>query len=151
MSEFRENCETYQYLPYKSTTVISQPVDNISREKGYNFTLNNISKGLPFDLYNCFLNIKHKVMKYSDNSNVNQATKIAPTSDICRYLYKLILKYDGSIILDTSLINYAMNMTDSIEYSDTYAKTSADVTLFILMRLDQQRLKNLIRMIHLVL
>ena len=109
MSELRENCEEYQYIPYKTTGLKNQPVNNMTQEKVYNCTLNNISEGLPFDLYNSFLNIKHKVIKYSDSSNVNQATKISVTSDICRYLYKLILKYDGIIMLDTSLINYAVN------------------------------------------
>ena len=106
MSEFRENCEKYQYVPYKPTDAIQQPVSNMSQDKIYNFTLNNISEGQPFDLCNCFLNMKYKVIKYSDNSNLSQATTIAQTSDICRYLYTLILKYDGINMLDTSFINY---------------------------------------------
>ena len=44
-----------------------------------------------------------------------------------------------------------MNIKNLIEHSDVYSKTSSDVTFFILMRLDQQRLKNFIRILHLVL
>ena len=130
MSEFRETCEKYQYIPYKPIEIIKEPIANMYQDKKYNFTLNNISEGIPFDINPIFLNIQYKILKYSDNTPVASTTRIAPTSDICRFLYKLILKYDGINILDTSFINYAMNIKNLIEYSDTYSKTCSDVTFF---------------------
>ena len=58
MSEFRENCEKYQYIPYKPIEIIKEPIANISQDKKYNFTLNNISEGIPFVLYPILLNIQ---------------------------------------------------------------------------------------------
>ena len=87
----------------------------MSQDKKYNFSLNNITEGIPFDLYPILLHIHYKVLKYSDNTGVAQTTRIAPTSDICCFLHKLILKYDGINILDTSFINYAMNIKNLVE------------------------------------
>jgi len=104
--------------------------NNRSQKKdGYRFVIDNSGEVTTFDWYNARLGISFKVQKM-DNSNIAGNDQNGIVNSIHSFIKNFDIKLNGKKVYDCNDANHAVNIKSLLEFSPSYANSSASNEFF---------------------
>ena len=122
----------YEDVIFDLETPLNINVGNNAHQKkdGYRFVADNSGEITPFDWYNARISIDFKVNNLGDAANIagNDHNGIANGSH--SFIKNLDIKLNGKKVYDCSDANHAINIKNLLEYSPSYAQSTATNEFF---------------------
>ena len=110
-----------------------QRVNNDRQKKdGYRFVADNSGEVTPFDWYNARFSIDFKVNKTADGGNIAANDHNGIVNGSFSFIKNLDIKVNGKKVYDCNNANYCVNIKNLLEYSLTYAQSTATNEFFYL-------------------
>ena len=100
--------------------------NNRSQKKdGYRFVVDNSGEVTPFDWFNARLGVSFKVNKLADGGNIAANDHNGIVNSIYSFIKNLDVKLNGKKVHDSNDANHAVNIKNLLEYSPSYAPSTA--------------------------
>jgi len=123
--------ERYEDVVFELETPLSTEVANNSSQKknGYRFVVDN-SEVTPFDWYDARLSISFKVNKLADGANIGANDHNGIVNSIHSFIRNFDIKLNGKKVYDCNNANHTVNIKNLLEYSPSYANSTATNEFF---------------------
>ena len=119
--------ERYEDTVFELETPLNSVVANTRSQKkdGYRFVVDNSGEVTPFDWYNARLGISFKVNKLADGSNIAGNDHNGIVNSIHSFIKNFDIKLNGKKVYDCNDANHCVNIKSLLEYSPSYAQSTA--------------------------
>ena len=126
--------ERYEDVVFDLETALNTTVGNNARQKkdGYRFVADNSGEVTPFDWYNTRISIDFKVNKTADGGNIAANDHNGIVNGSFSFIKNLDIKVNGKKLYDCNDANHCVNIKNLLEYSPTYAQSTASNEFFYL-------------------
>ena len=119
--------ERYEDTVFELETPLNSVVANTRSQKkdGYRFVVDNSGEVTPFDWYNARLGISFKVNKLADGANIAGNDHNGLVNSIHSFIKNFDIKLNGKKVYDCNDANHCVNIKSLLEYSPSYAQSTA--------------------------
>ena len=119
--------ERYEDTVFELETPLNSVVANTRSQKkdGYRFVVDNSGEVTPFDWYNERLGISFKVNKLADGANIAGNDHNGIVNSIHSFIKNFDIKLNGKKVYDCNDANHCVNIKSLLEYSPSYAQSTA--------------------------
>ena len=119
--------ERYEDTVFELETPLNSVVANTRSQKkdGYRFVVDNSGEVTPFDWYNARLGISFKVNKLADGANIAGNDHNGIVNSIHSFIKNFDIKLNGKKVYDCNDANHCVNIKSLLEYSPSYAQSTA--------------------------
>ena len=124
--------ERYEDVVFELETPLNTEVANNSSQKknGYRFVVDNSGEVTPFDWYDARLSISFKVNKLADGANIGANDHNGIVNSIHSFIRNFDIKLNGKKVYDCNDANHTVNIKNLLEYSPSYANSTATNEFF---------------------
>nr|DAC81284.1 TPA_asm: hexon [Corynactis coral adintovirus] len=126
--------ERFEDVVFDLETALNVNVVNGARQKkdGYRFVVDNSGEVTPFDWYNARISMDFKVNLTADGANITLNDHNGIVNGSFAFVKDLDIKVNGKKLYDCNDANHCVNVKNLLEYSPTYAKSTATNEFFYL-------------------
>ena len=136
MESFRnpQYVERYEDDVFDLETALNTTVANNAHQNkdGYRFIIDNSGAVTPFDWYNARISLDFKVNLLANGGNIATEGHNAIVNGSHSFLIHFDIKLNGKKVYDCDDANHAVKIKNLLEYSPTYAETTATNEFFYL-------------------
>ena len=124
--------ERFEDVIFELETPLNTVVANNRSQKkdGYRFVVDNSGEVTPFDWYNARLGISFKVNKLADGTNITANDHNGIVNSIHSFIRNFDIKLNGKKVYDCNDANHCVNIKSLLEYSPSYANSTATNEFF---------------------
>ena len=124
--------ERFEDVIFELETPVNTVVANNRSQKkdGYRFVVDNSGEVTPFDWYNARLGISFKVNKLADGTNITANDHNGIVNSIHSFIRNFDIKLNGKKVYDCNDANHCVNIKSLLEYSPSYANSTATNEFF---------------------
>ena len=135
MKSFRnpKYVERYEDVFFELETPLNtgNPGNDISQKDGYRFVADNTGEATPFDWYNSRISVGFKVQKM-DNTAIAGNDHNGIVNGNHSLIKDIDIKLNGRKVYDCNDANHSVNIKNLLEYSPSYAESTATNEFFYL-------------------
>ena len=124
--------ERLEDVVFELETPLNAVVGNNRSQKkdGYRFVVDNSGEVTPFDWFNARLGISFKVNKLADGANIAGNDHNGIVNSIHSFIKNFDIKLNGKKVYDCNDANHCVNIKSLLEYSPSYAQSTATNEFF---------------------
>ena len=124
--------ERYEDVVFELETGLDTTLTRNQKKDGYRFVVDNTGEVTPFDWYNSRILVDFKVVLAADGGNITVADHNGIVNGSHSLINNFKVNLNGRKVYDLNNANHCVNIKNLLEYSPSYAESTATNEFFFL-------------------